>query len=104
MHTSLGESDTGSILLPPFFSLIYQSDFIVLYSFTLPLFSHNLSPLDNSEEGSGEERKLLTKEEEDVDILCSWMEVGGQPALPEGEAQGLLAEVSKFPCPLFFFF
>ena len=44
----------------------------------------------------------MTKEEEDVNILCSWMEVGGQPALPEGEAQGLLAEVSKFPCPLFF--
>ena len=40
----------------------------------------------------------MTKEEEDVDILCRWIEVGGQPALPEGEAQGLLAEVSKFPC------
>ena len=46
----------------------------------------------------------MTKEEEDVDILHSWMEVGGQPALPEGEAQGLLAEVSKFPCPPFFSF
>ena len=44
----------------------------------------------------------MTKEEEDINILCSWMEVGGQPALPEGEAQGLLAEVSKFPGPLFF--
>ena len=40
----------------------------------------------------------MTKEEEDVNILHSWIEVGGQPALPEGEAQGLLAEVSKFPC------
>ena len=46
----------------------------------------------------------MTKEEEDVDILHSWMEVGGQPALPEGEAQGLLAEVSKLPCPPFFIF
>ena len=43
----------------------------------------------------------MTKEEEDVDILCSWMEVGGQPALPEGEAQGLLSEVSKLLYPLF---
>ena len=43
----------------------------------------------------------MTKEEEDINILCNWMEVGGQPALPEGEAQGLLAEVSKLPCPLF---
>ena len=40
----------------------------------------------------------MTKEEEDVNILCSWIEVGGQPALPEGEAQGLLAEESRFPC------
>ena len=46
----------------------------------------------------------MTKEEEDIYILCSWMEVGGQPALPEGEAQGLLAEVSKLPCPLFAFY
>ena len=44
----------------------------------------------------------MTKEEEDINILRSWMEVGGQPALPEGEAQGLLAEVSKFPGPHFF--
>ena len=44
----------------------------------------------------------MTKEEEDIDILHSWMEVGGQPALPEGEAQVLLAEVSKSSCPLGF--
>ena len=43
----------------------------------------------------------MTKEEEDINILHSWMEKGGQPALPEGEAQGLLAEVSKFPGPPF---
>ena len=46
----------------------------------------------------------MTKEEEDIDILRSWMEVGIQPALPEGEAQGLLAEVSKLPCPPFLHF
>ena len=97
----LGESDTGSLLLTPLcfhFNLTSSS----LYLFTLPLFfSHNFSLSDDSKEGNGEERRPMTKEEEDIDILHSWMEVGGQPALPEGEAQGLLAEVSKFPCPLF---
>ena len=96
----LGESNTGYLLLPPlcfYFNLTSSS----LYLFTLPPFSHNFSPSDDSEEENGEERRLMTKEEEDVNILHGWMEVGGQPALPEGEAQGLLAEVSKFPCPLF---
>ena len=35
-----------------------------------------------------------TKEEEDIDILCSWVQVGGFPANPEEEAWGLLLEVS----------
>ena len=38
-----------------------------------------------------------TKEEDDVETLCSWMQVGGLPAQLEGEAQGLLLEVSLFP-------
>ena len=63
---------------------------ISLYCF-LQLFS-----LDESEE---EERtRPATKEEEDVDVLQSWMEVGGLPACPEKEAKGLLAEVNSFPC------
>ena len=67
----LGESDTGTVLLTFFFVIV-----IVLitlhYSCTFVL----LSPLflDDSDE---EERGPLTKEEEDIDILCSWMEVGG---------------------------
>ena len=36
----------------------------------------------------------MTKEEEDVDVLHSWIEVGGLPAHPEEEAKGLLAEVN----------
>ena len=44
--------------------------------------------------------KAGTKEEEDLGILRSWMEVGGIPALDEGEAQRLLQEVcSFFPSP-----
>ena len=40
----------------------------------------------------------MTKEDEDVDVLCSWMEVGGHPACPGEEAKGLLAEVNAFLC------
>ena len=83
-----------------FFSFFYydctdQISLVLCFIFTVsPLF------LDDSDE---EERRLLTKEEEDIDILHSWMEVGGQPALPEGKAQGLLAEVSKSSCSPFCF-
>ena len=55
-----------------------------------------LSSLDESEE---EERtRPATKEEKDVNVLQSWMEVGDLPACPEEEAKGLLAEVNSFPC------
>ena len=33
-----------------------------------------------------------------MDVLHSWMEVGGHPACPEEEAKGLLAEVNAFLC------
>ena len=33
-----------------------------------------------------------------MDVLNSWMEVGGHPAHPEEEAKGLLAEVNVFLC------
>ena len=36
----------------------------------------------------------MTKEEEDVDVIRSWMEVGGHPVCPEEEAKGLLTEVN----------
>ena len=42
--------------------------------------------------------KPVTKEEEDIDVLHSWMEVRGFPAYPEEEAKGLLAEINSFPC------
>ena len=59
-------------------------------------FFYNFPLSDESEE---EERaKPMTKEEEDVDLLCSWMEVGGHPPHPEEEAKGLLAEIDAFPC------
>ena len=79
----LGESDTGSLLLPSLcfhFNLTSSS----LYLFILPFFFHNFSPSDDSKEENEEARRPMTKEEEDVDILQSWLEVGGQPALQKG--------------------
>ena len=46
--------------------------------------------------------QLLTKEEEEVDVMQSWVEAGGFPAQPEEEAKGLLAEASSSPCPPFY--
>ena len=43
--------------------------------------------------------RLETKEEWELGIIHSWMEVGGFPALPEDEAQGLLQEVGSFFLP-----
>ena len=45
---------------------------------------------------------LLTKEEEDIEVMQSWVEVGGFPAQPEEEAKGLLTEGSSSPGPPFF--
>ena len=44
-----------------------------------------------------------TQEEEDIDVIRSWMEVGGHPARPDEEAKGLLLEVNAFLCFFFFF-
>ena len=93
----LGESDTGSLLFPPFFFFCTLTLQIHLCT-CLHFLSSQLAPSDDSEEGDEEARRPMTKEEEDIDILRSWMEVGGHPAHPEEEAQGLLAEASKFPC------
>ena len=41
--------------------------------------------------------KLVTKEDEEVDVVHSWMEAGDFPAHPEEEAKGLLAEASSLP-------
>ena len=43
----------------------------------------------------------LRKEEEEVEVMYSWVEAGGFPAHQEEEAKELLAEVSSFFC--FFF-
>ena len=43
----------------------------------------------------------LSKEEGKVEVMRSWVEVGGFPGQPEEEAKGLLSEVGSSPCPPF---
>ena len=47
--------------------------------------------------------KPKTKEKSDIEMLCSWMEMGGLPARPENKAWGLLLEVSFYFLPLSFY-
>ena len=55
---------------------------------------------------SGEEEvvKSETKEEHELGIIHSWMQVGAFPVLPEEETQGLLWEVGFSSCliPIWF--
>ena len=106
----LGDSDTGSskkyIFFFFFFSLLHFFFFFIFFDpifigiVCLGLLITLLPPalfLDESEQ-EGEKGQPLTREEEDLDIIRSWVEVGGHPARQEGEAKELLAEVIIFPC------
>ena len=48
------------------------------------------------ESGKEQEAREVTKEEHELGVAHSWMEVGGFPALAEKEVQGLLHEVFLF--------
>ena len=84
----LGDKDTGSLLhfYPLPINLTDSKSY--WYSFTLPSFS-SFSSSDNSEEEEVKGRPL-TQEEEDIDIIRSWVEVGGHPACQEEDAKELL--------------
>ena len=101
----LGDSNTGSskkyiffFFTSPFFFIFFDPIFIGIVC--LGLLITLLPPalfLDGSEQ-EGEKERPLTREEEDLDIIRGWVEVGGHPARQEGEAKELLAEVNIFPC------
>ena len=57
-----------------------------------------------SQNKRGRKEGQLTQEEEDIDVIRSWVEVGGHPARQEGEAKELLSEVSHIPIFLSFLF
>ena len=71
-----------------------QSPFFFIH---VPIFyfSTILSFLGESEEEGAVQP--FSKEEEEVEVMRSWVEVGGFPAQQEQEAKGLLSEVG---CPL----
>ena len=71
------------------FSLFFLHVLTHLQSFILFL-------LDESTEG--EVAYPLTKEEEEVETMRSWIEAGGFPAWPEGEAKAVLMEVGPSSC------
>ena len=100
----LGDSDTGSsekiyIFFRFFVSFIFFNP-IFIGIICLGLLITLLPPalfLDESEQ-EGEKGWPLTREEEDLDIIRSWVEVCGHSARQEEEAKELLAEVIIFPC------
>ena len=47
----------------------------------------------------GGSSQIANQGREDIDTLCSWVQVGGFPAWPEEEAQGLSIEVNLFYLP-----
>ena len=73
-----------------------QSPFSPSFPVLISTFSTIFAFLDESEEEGAVEP--LSKEEEEVEVMRSWVEVGGFPAQPEEEAKGLLSEASS--CPL----
>ena len=92
----LGESDTGSLLFPPLLYYFTDQIHICICLYCLSFF-YNF-PLQMILEEEDDKARPRTKEDEDVDVLHSWMKVGGHPAHPEEEAKGLLAEVNAFLC------
>ena len=44
------------------------------------------------------EATKMTKEEQEIDIMRSWVEAGGFPARPEEEAKTVMMEVSPLSC------
>ena len=46
-----------------------------------------LLSLPDESEQEGEKGRPITQEEEDIDVIRSWVEVGGHPACQEGEAK-----------------
>ena len=64
----------------------------LLFSFIhVPIFTF----LDESEEEGVVQP--LSKDEEEVEVMRSWVEVGGVPAQPEEEAKGLLSRGKFVP-------
>ena len=93
---------TALVILPCFFFFVtnHSINYTILLCYWVnshleSCFSFISWPILPTDE-SDEEGKVIaeTKEEQKLGVVQSWMEMGGLPALPEEEAQGLLCEVS----------
>ena len=83
----LGEESTGSISSTS--QRPINKQFPLLPYTSAHVYHSTISFLDESEE-EGVVQPLITEEEE-VEVMQSWIEAGGFPAQPEEEAKGLLA-------------
>ena len=68
------------------------------FSIHVPIYSPTIFsfPDESEEEGAAQPN---SKEEEEVEVMRSWMEVGGFPAQQEEEGKGFLSEVGLSSCP-----
>ena len=99
----LGDKDTGSLLYssPLSVNLLIQFTLLFVYIACPPFFFP--SPSDDSEEEEERGRPSM-QEEEDIDVIRSWVEVGGHPAHHKEDAKELLTEVKHIPMSSSFFF
>ena len=92
--TSFLKDGLTTLCLPPYGGTICSFSFLLHVLLYLQSFIPSL--LDESTEG--DMPGLLTKQEEEVETMRSWIEVGGFPAWPEGEAKAVLMEVGPPSC------
>ena len=85
----------------PFF--LTRKEFFFLFFLHVPIYFSNIFSFPDGSEEEGVAQPL-SKEEEEVEVMRSWIEVGGFLAQQEEEAKGLLSEVGLSSCPSFSFF
>ena len=99
---ALSDRSSGSIVsfenesITYFSLLVRQQYFFSFFHVPIHLQSFILFLLDESTE----EEMVLPHSKEEVNVLRSWVEVGGFPAHPEVEAKELLTKVSSYLCSL----
>ena len=83
-----------NLICPPLFFYYFTEQKSILMPVCTAFFYNFPLQMKSEEE---EKARPATKEEEDINVLRSWMEVGGLPAHPEEEAKELLTEVNLSP-------
>ena len=101
----LGNSNTGSLSysfpLPISYSFPLPNTLLIQFKLVLFILPSLFFFSDDSE-GEVKKRRPLMQEEEDIDMIRSWVKVRGDPAHQEEEVKELLAEVKHIPMSLSF--